>query len=63
MNSREIVRRLTSEGWELLAVVGSHHKFKHPQKPGRVVVPHPKRDLTIGTLRNIYRQVGWEWKE
>ncbi|MEZ4659654.1 MAG: type II toxin-antitoxin system HicA family toxin [Caldilineaceae bacterium] len=22
---------------------GSHHQYKHPEKPGRVTVPHPKR--------------------
>jgi predicted RNA binding protein YcfA (HicA-like mRNA interferase family) len=37
---------------------GSHHQFKHPTKPGRVTVPHPKRDLPIGTVRSIFRQAG-----
>jgi predicted RNA binding protein YcfA (HicA-like mRNA interferase family) len=63
MSSHQIIKRLISDGWELMAIVGSHHKFKHPVKPGRVVVPHPKRDIVIGTLRNIYRQAGWNWKE
>ncbi|MFO0403632.1 MAG: type II toxin-antitoxin system HicA family toxin, partial [Alphaproteobacteria bacterium] len=26
--------------------------------PGRVTVPHPKRDLPLGTLRSIARQAG-----
>jgi predicted RNA binding protein YcfA (HicA-like mRNA interferase family) len=42
--------------------VGSHIKFKHPDKPGAVTVPHPKKDLPIGTLRSIYRQAGWQWR-
>jgi len=33
-----------------------------PEKPGHVVVPHPRKDMAIGTLRNIYRQAGWEWR-
>lgn len=37
-------------------------KFKHPGKPGHVVVPHPRKDVAIGTLRNIYRQAGWDWR-
>jgi predicted RNA binding protein YcfA (HicA-like mRNA interferase family) len=41
---------------------GSHIKFKHPGKQGGVTVPHPKKDLPIGTLRNIYRQAGWKWR-
>lgn len=42
--------------------VGSHTKFKHPDKPGMVTVPHPKKGMAIGTLRSIYRQAGWHWK-
>jgi predicted RNA binding protein YcfA (HicA-like mRNA interferase family) len=35
---------------------GSHKQFKHPVKKGRVTVPHPKRDLPVGTLKSIERQ-------
>ena len=31
------------------------------QITGHVVVPHPRKDIPIGTLRNIYRQAGWNW--
>ncbi len=24
-----------------------------------VTVPHPERDLPLGTVRSIYRQAGW----
>ncbi|QCI96706.1 type II toxin-antitoxin system HicA family toxin [Agrobacterium larrymoorei] len=37
---------------------GSHVQFKHASKPGRVTVPHPKRDLPIGTLKSIEKQAG-----
>ncbi|GAB4246121.1 MAG: type II toxin-antitoxin system HicA family toxin [Deferrisoma sp.] len=50
------------EGWVLHHVKGSHHQFKHPEKPGKITVPHPKRDLPVGTLRSIFRQAGWEWR-
>ncbi len=63
MNSREIIARLKKEGWILVHVHGSHHHFKHPNKTGRVTVPHPKRDFPIGTLRNIYKQADWQWKD
>jgi len=62
MNSRDVIKRLKREGWRLVHIKGDHHQFKHPDKPGRVTLPHPKRDLPTGTLRNIYRQAGWKWR-
>ncbi|WP_264754805.1 type II toxin-antitoxin system HicA family toxin [Marinobacter sp. LV10R510-11A] len=41
---------------------GDHEKFKHPNKPGHVVVPHPRKDMLLGTLRSIFRQAGWDWR-
>ena len=56
-NSRQIIRRLEKDGFELVKVTGSHHKFR---KNGKIVtVPHPKKDLPIGTVRAIYKQAGW----
>jgi predicted RNA binding protein YcfA (HicA-like mRNA interferase family) len=62
MNSADVVRRLEAEGWRKAHQAGSHIKFKHAEKPGAVTVPHPKKDLPIGTLRSIYRQAGWPWR-
>jgi predicted RNA binding protein YcfA (HicA-like mRNA interferase family) len=39
-------------------VTGSHHHFTHPTRPGVVTVPHPVKDLKIGTLKSIERQSG-----
>jgi predicted RNA binding protein YcfA (HicA-like mRNA interferase family) len=58
MNSREIIRRLEDDGWQLDRTAGSHHHFRHPSKPGTVTVPHPKKDMPLGTLKNIARQAG-----
>ncbi|HXY57079.1 MAG TPA: type II toxin-antitoxin system HicA family toxin [Methylocystis sp.] len=58
-DSRGIIRRPEREGWNLARVKGSHRQFKHPKKPGRVTVPHPKKDLPIGTVRSIYKSAGW----
>ena len=58
MQSREIINRLTVDGRRKVAQKGSHVQFKHPTKPGRVTVPHPKRDIPIGTLRSIEKQCG-----
>ncbi len=56
-NSQEIVKRLKAEGFELVSVKGSHHKFR--KGAITVVVPHPKKDLPFGTARSIARRVGW----
>jgi len=57
INSRDIIRRLEAEGWVLDSSKGSHHKFR---KDGRtLIVPHPKKDLPLGTARSISRAAGW----
>lgn len=56
-NSKAIIKRLRSEGWELVATRGSHHKFRRGAVT--LVVPHPKKDLPIGTARSIARMAGW----
>jgi predicted RNA binding protein YcfA (HicA-like mRNA interferase family) len=58
VDSRTIIRALVADGWELVATKGSHHQFKYPSRPGRVTVPHPKRDIPTGTLRSIEKQAG-----
>lgn len=58
MNSREVIRRLVDDGWFEVTQVGSHVQFKHATRMGRVTVPHPKRDLPIGTLKSIEKQAG-----
>lgn len=35
-NSRDIIRRLKQDGFELLRVGGSHHQFRHPFSKRRV---------------------------
>lgn len=60
----QVVAMLRQDGFEYLRTRGSHHHYKHPAR-GRVVVPRPSRgnkELARGTLRNIYRQAGWDWK-
>ena len=63
MTSREVMAKLKADGWELVQIRGSHQQFKHPIKPGRVTIPHPKKDLPTGTLRSIYRQAGLDWEK
>ncbi len=58
-SSKEIIKLLIKDGWyEYQSATGSHHSFKHPSKKGRVVVPHPRKDFPIGTLKSIEKQSG-----
>ena len=58
MDSRDIISALQAAGWYEVAQKGSHKQFKHKTKPGRVTVPHPKKDIPAGTLRSIEKQSG-----
>lgn len=60
-DSRKIVQRLKVEGFVLVSIAGSHHKFRRGAVT--VIVPHPKRDLPLGTARNIAKAAGWLGKE
>lgn len=56
MTSCEVIALIEADGWFKVAQKGSHVQYKHATKPGRVTVPHPKRDVPVGTLHSIARQ-------
>jgi predicted RNA binding protein YcfA (HicA-like mRNA interferase family) len=58
MKSANLIRLLKAAGWSLDRIRGSHHVFKHPERPGHIVVPHPKKDLGIGLVAAICKQAG-----
>ncbi len=58
MDSRAILQMLQEDGWQIVRTKGSHHHLKHPVKKGLVTVPHPKKDLPIGTVGSIMKQAG-----
>lgn len=58
MKSADAIAGLQADAWFEVARKGSHAQFKHRTKPGRVTVPHPKRDIPIGTLKSIEKQSG-----
>lgn len=53
VTARQAIRGLERCGWQLDRVQGSHHVFRHPELPGRVVVPRHGGDLRKGTLNAI----------
>jgi predicted RNA binding protein YcfA (HicA-like mRNA interferase family) len=58
MDSRTVIRLLKADGWILVRTKGSHQHFRHEKRAGLVTVPHPAKDIPIGTLRSIERQSG-----
>jgi predicted RNA binding protein YcfA (HicA-like mRNA interferase family) len=62
MNSRDIITAIKADGWRQVDQKGSHVQFEHPTKPGRVIVPHPRRDIPRGTMRSIEKQAGIKLK-
>jgi predicted RNA binding protein YcfA (HicA-like mRNA interferase family) len=58
VDSREIVKALEAGGWILKRITGSHYHYVHPTKSGLATVPHPKKDLPVGTVKAIERQSG-----
>lgn len=58
MDSRSIIRKLEPAGWRPVRIKRSHHQFRHPERPNRVTVQHPRKDVPIGTSKSIERQSG-----
>ena len=54
---RQVLKRLRRDGWEIESGKGSHVVAR---KGGRMVtVPTAKREIPIGTYRNIAKGAGW----
>jgi predicted RNA binding protein YcfA (HicA-like mRNA interferase family) len=58
VKSADVIRELRRSGWVLDRVRGSHHVFKHPDRPDHLVVPHPKKALGKGLIAAIRKQAG-----
>lgn len=60
MNSAELIKRMERAGWVLRGVKGSHHIFTHPERPGHLSVPHPRKDLGVGLAQKLLKQAGFK---
>ena len=58
MRSVDLIRQVRADGWTLDRVRGSHHVYKHPDRPGHIVVPHPKKELGKGLVAAIRKPAG-----
>ncbi len=55
-NSGKLLKVLKSAGFEEVSKKGSHLKLRKGERS--VILPHPKKDLPLGTVRNIYKAAG-----
>jgi predicted RNA binding protein YcfA (HicA-like mRNA interferase family) len=53
----KIVARLERDGWTREAG-GKHDKYRHPTRPGLIVVPRHK-EQSRGVARSIAKLAGW----
>lgn len=58
MDSKGVIKRLEQAGWELRNVTGDHHNFKKDGAFFIISVQHPRKDIPIGTLKQIERKSG-----
>ena len=56
-NRQKIIARLERDGW-VNKGGGEHDKFRHPDKPGVIIVPR-HRELSIGVARSIHKAADW----
>lgn len=55
-NSGKLLKVLKSAGFEEISQKGSHLKLRKGERT--VILPHPKKDLPLGTVRSIYKAAG-----
>ncbi|WP_323859039.1 type II toxin-antitoxin system HicA family toxin [Xenorhabdus doucetiae] len=58
MSSEDLIKKIKACGWELVRINGSHHIFEKSGKPFPLVIPHPRKDIAVGTLNKLLKQAG-----
>lgn len=58
MSSDELIKKVKANGWELVRINGSHHIFEKSGETTPLVIPHPRKDMAVGTLNKILKQAG-----
>jgi predicted RNA binding protein YcfA (HicA-like mRNA interferase family) len=53
------MRLIERDGWILVRMRGSHRVYRHPARPGIVIVAgNPGSDVATGTWNELLRQAG-----
>ena len=59
MKVRDLIEQVELDGWRIVKTRGSHRRYKHPIKLGRVRIPgHLGDDVHPSTLKSVLAQVG-----
>ncbi|MBC7461578.1 MAG: type II toxin-antitoxin system HicA family toxin [Thermoleophilia bacterium] len=56
MTFRQVSKVLQRNGFEVVRVSGSHHRFKHVDGRWTIVASHGNAVIPLGTMRAIVRQ-------
>ena len=57
ISSTQLISILTAHGFDFVSKRGSHAKYRDTLGH-TVIIPHPRKDIPIGTLRSMIRQSG-----
>jgi predicted RNA binding protein YcfA (HicA-like mRNA interferase family) len=59
MKPQDLVRILEADGWCSTGQTGSRQHFRHPSKPGLLIVPmHAGKEIGKGLLHSILKKAG-----
>ena len=58
MSSKEMLKLLKENGFEVISQNGSHVKLKNPETGKTVIVPYHSKDLKKGLEKSILKQAG-----
>ena len=62
MKSGGVIKKLEADGWKLQRVSGSHHIFAKDGVAEIITISHPKKDMTIGQLRDAEKISGLKFR-
>lgn len=58
MSSKEMLKLLKENGFDVISQNGSHVKLKNPETGKTVIVPYQSKDLKKGLEQAILKQAG-----
>jgi hypothetical protein len=62
MKSSDVIKQLEANGWTLQRVNGSHHIFAKEGVMEVITISHPKKDMTIGQIRDAEKKSGLKFR-
>lgn len=62
MKSGDVIKKLEADGWKSQRVSGSHHIFAKDGVAEIITISLPKKDMTIGQLRDAEKISGLKFR-